>query len=429
MFQHRLWVALLLVSMFCTSTLSAQDCPSSRLKANHQAYVVSPEGINFYGELGDEATISQIIADGEVISIYEANECVDGKLWAYILYAGRIGWVIEWDAANDAYVIDPVPMPDNVVTSESIIISVAWLPNGELIFGTNNGLESTETGLIDTIDSTGSVNVLTHPALPNLVATATGWGLVRIYDLTANEVLYEAVYGTGEDMGIEGNVTDVVGFNEDGSRLFVQTPDAVMLLDTATWEEVWSYPISLDKSAYSPDGRWVAFAGYGQFEPALPNDTQIQLLEIETGTLYPLSREDLATTLFSFSFSSDSQTLFAGDNKGNIQAWSVEDQILTDIARTTLDESEYRFITDIRDLPQDNLILAAVRTASFNSISDDEIVVYQDGTLLGRWTTEQPFEAARGIVISPDGTQLAILLDHLVWLESVETFKANIQAD
>lgn len=429
MFQHRLWVALLLVSMFCTSTLSAQDCPSSRLKANHQAYVVSPEGINFYGELGDEATISQIIADGEVISIYESNECVDGKLWAYILYAGRIGWVIEWDAANDAYVIDPVPMPDNVITAESIIISAAWLPNGELIFGTNNGLESTETGLIDTIDSTGSVNILTHPALPNLVATATGWGLVRIYDLTANEVLYEAVYGTGEDMGIEGNVTDVVGFNEDGSRLFVQTPDAVMLLDTATWEEVWSYPISLDKSAYSPDGRWVAFAGYGQFEPTVPNDTQIQLLEIETGTLYPLSREDLATTLFSFSFSSDSQTLFAGDNKGNIQAWSVEDQILTEIARTTLDESEYRFITDIRDLPQDNLILAAVRTASFNSISDDEIVVYQDGTLLGRWTTEQPFEAARGIVISPDGTQLAILLDHLVWLESVETFKANIQAD
>jgi len=429
MLHHRLWAVLLLVSMFWTSGGHAQECPASRLTPNHQAYIVASEGLAFYRELGDDATDMQSIANGEVISVFLTNQCIDGKLWAHIVYSERIGWVVEWDSASDSTFIDPVMMPDSVITESGTITSMAWLPDGGLMLGTNEGLERHPAVEPALIDPEGRLTVLTHPDLPNILATATAWGLVRIYDLTTAEIVYEAVYGTGEDMGIEGNVTDVVGFNEDASRLLVQTPDSVMLLDTATWREIWSYPISLNKSAYSPDGRWIAFADYARFNAAQPNITQIQLLEVETETLYGLSREDLVTTLFSLSFASDSQTLFAGDNKGNIQSWSVEDQALTNITRTTLGDSEYRFVNAIRDLPQDNWVLAAIRTASFSSISDDEIVVYQDGVLVGRWTTEEPFEAAQAIAVSPDGTQLAILLDGVVWVESVETFKANIHPE
>lgn len=423
---------LLLVSIFSTFTVRAQECPASRLTPYHRAYIAATDGVAFYTERADDSTYKETIANGEILDVFITDQCIDGKLWVHVVYANSVGWVVEWDSTHDTYVIDPVIMPDNVITESGSISSVAWLPDGGLIFGTNSGVIQHGNPESTLIDSEEFSAVSTHPALPNFLATAAVWGLIRIYDLSTNEIQHETVYGFGgPDVGIIGNITAVVGFNEDASRVLIQTPDSVILLDTSTWQEVWSYAIPLEKSAYSPDGRWIAFAGYVPFEPEQPNLTQIQLLEVETGEIYGLSREDLATVIFSFRFSSDSQTLFAGDNKGNLQAWSVEDKTLTNIASTTLGDDEYRFINDIVDLPQDNLILVAVRTASFGSSdSDDEIVVYQDdGTLVGRWTTEQPFAGAYAIVPSPDGTQLAIILDNVVWVESVETFKANIHAE
>lgn len=427
-FTKRIWQTLwIVVGALCVAfalppAVQAQECPPSNLIVGQQARITEGNANRFRDEPNRNARIISEIAGGTVIRIVDINVCADGVLWARIIHDEKIGWTAE--ALNGDVFVTPIQPPERAWIIPELSTTLAWSSTGEVAVAFSNGIvlfDSDDAELTTTrqIAELAFDRLVFSPSNPTILAASAGYGVVQIWDIEQASLLYQSVLGSGADMLIEGNLTEIVGFSADGTRLLIQEPEALVILDTASWTETWRYEVSLDLSAFSPDGQWIVWTNYGDFNAPLT------LLNVNDEQVRQAPRLPNQSTIFSLRFSPDGQTIVASDNKGALQSWSLEtleNRLLYQLPILYTD-SIYLFVNDLHYSADGALLLAG--TGKYPPTPGTaELWLFNDNQAL-RWRPSDTFEQVRQILFSSDGTQLLILADSTLLIRSLDELLLN----
>lgn len=420
-------LGIFLLSLALPATAQAQECIPSGLVKNQYARITEGSANRLREEPNREARLIGEIPGGSTVQVLSTNQCTGNILWALVIYDNKIGWTAE-AIGNDVFVL-PIPPTEGTLNLDAYILDVAW-SGGRIALATSGDgflvLNDSDLNAAPLKLSSGRIDRLhISPSNLDIVAVSSGYGLLEVWDVAQGTLLYQNVLGDPNALGIVGNVTEVVGFSADGTRLLVQEPEDFVLLETSNWQEVWRYPLVVDQSAFSLDGSWIAYGNYDD-----DFNFRFSLMDAVSQTISPTADvSEKFEVLFSISFSPDGRDLFVGDNRGNIERIPLTDGLPTQsLASPSLAEDDYIFVSDFAFSPEGNMMAVAMSDRSGQGQPRAEVQLYQQNQLLGVWRDATPIQAVNALTFSPDGTQLALVIDGTVALKSLFDFTAQLTA-
>jgi WD40 repeat protein len=197
------------------------------------------------------------------------------------------------------------------------------------------------------------------------------------------------------------------------------------LLDTATGDQITAFippDWSNGEVAYmgamnltlSPDG-----ALFGIY------DGLVRLLPVDAATETPtdLDRDVIEAFVTALDFSPDSQNLIVGDGDGNLQMWNVET-----LERTSFIRGEQRSTSSNQ---VNDVLFAADNSVVYTAESDPHAVVRafsaETLTTVNALDFGPSTSAAVALALSPDGTQLAVVVNETVRIIDTATFSQVAQ--
>jgi len=240
---------LILVGNMPVFRVDAQECLPTRLAIGHEAQVTPGTANRIRSQSNtDSEQVGQIPA-GEVMTILDGPQCMDGFLWWRINYDGIEGWTVEANAID--YFLElysdvvKVTATANDIKSCTIETQLQVNAYGRVNSTTPSrlrdeaGTSGEQVGQVDPLDI---FQVIDGP----ICADRFNWWQVRVNDLEG-----WLAEGDGDTYYVE-MVTDPAIFaititperplisysaswNADGSRLAIATSNGVLIYNTADW--------------------------------------------------------------------------------------------------------------------------------------------------------------------------------------------------
>jgi uncharacterized protein YraI len=384
------------------------------------------------------ALIGQVFNDQNLI-LLEGPVCAEGFTWWRIDYKGDIGWTVE--SSSDDYFMDgvaatetplptstptitPTPSPtatpafigfmeprEAVWTSDGSQIVVSTENSGLFIFDADN-LDAPPVQLLEEqfIESLAA-----HPTQPELVALimtspksdASSYRVV-LFDI-ANDEETELI-----DFSQEGFASGLQFAAERPRLMYIENGNLVGR-DLDSDDEFLVFRPSLTESDFF---NFVAISADGETYAATSALDDYRFSDVYTGPygMNPIQIEigggigDLA----GLALNSDGSTVAVGTVNASLSAWTLPDLELSEFLRRIESTTSNTINAMIFD-QQGRLITAE---------SDPQAVirVYSMPSMT-LFNTYNPrgFTTARDVSLSPDGTQMAVVLDDVVHIVDVAT--------
>jgi WD40 repeat protein len=419
-----------------TTPASSGDCVlAPRLVVGQQGNLTS----NIPSRLRDAAgTAGQQIGQLEPLDTFtllEGPVCLDGINWWRVEAGDVEGWTAE--GADGEYFLESVPIvPTSTPAFLPLPASYAldWSSDGAYIaVGTAEGVfifdaHNWQTPPVQFLTEYGVTSVAFNPAAPNLLAVNPE-GIeeigVRIIDVETGEnaqFLFKLELFPDVSQGLR---IQELTFTNDGTKLGMNSNYRLSVLELESGSSIYDIRprdygngdiqfVGFTTTAISPNGEWMA----GEY-PSEPTNfvfaftigtTETELLPIEGLTI-----QDTVTTI---AYSRESDRFVIGAANGNLRMWTVPDFEYTSFIRGERSTTSNR-INDVAFSPTEPILvtaesdpLAVVRVFDAYTLEQLEATVLED-TVGG----------ARALVFSPDGTQLAVLVDDTVLILDTTTFE------
>lgn len=414
--KRRFLISLLLTSLVVVMSnfapLSfAQDCPEPRLEIGGRGRVTPglPNRIRTLPSTSGEQ-IGEIPA-GSVFDVLAGPECAEGFLWWNIAFGGLVGWTAEGNA--DGYFAEPVTLSYVGLPNAK---AVAWSADGTRIaVGTSDGVYLFDTGDFaapPTLFLAGSQvdDLAFHPIAPHLLAVKQYVNerySAAVYDLEAGRK--RLILAPERPSGLVNSLT----FNVDAALVALNSAGFIEVYDTETGRTRYSFQLQADPpmrlGAISPDGVLLA-ASDGAAVVVIPVGAGRDLLRY-------LDRETIDDTVLALTISPDNRGVLVGDAAGNLQLWNVTTGIYTSFIRSQRSNTSNR-VNDVLFNPNN--------TAIYTAESDPHAVIrsFNVQTLEALQTLDfgPDTNAAVALATSPDGTQLAVVVNDTVRIVDTATF-------
>jgi hypothetical protein len=355
-----------------------------------------------------------IILDGPV--------CADGIQWWQVDASGAVGWTaegVDGDYFVEMLALVPTPTPAYIGLNEAQ--AIAWSADGARIaVGTRDGLYLFDAGDPDAepellLPGVEVFELAFHPENPDLIAVAQYDDenfSASLLNLSDGEVVLPLA--PARPVGVLSGLT----FSADGALLALNSAGQATVIDLEDSEATfavlppdWSngevaYMGAMDLTL-SADGTLLGI--YDGVVRALPVGGEItELIEFD--------RDMIEDTVLALAFSPDATRLIVGDVAGNLQMWEVETGERTSFIRgersnTSNAVEDLRFTADgARLITAESDPNAVVR--AFDALTLQQVDVLDFGTETAR---------ARALAFSPDGAQLAVIVDDTVRLLDAAT--------
>ncbi|MBN1679387.1 MAG: hypothetical protein JW966_03795 [Anaerolineae bacterium] len=445
------------------AAVSAPACAGNmpvRLAVGMQGRAITTGSINIRDVpgLSDTNTVAGLLLPGAEFTVIGGPQCATDQTWWQISYNSSVGvttgWVMEGDAAENDYWLEPVggvqtvqqpvgPVGGAPISSlnaaqlqpamrqplaqpiqraafvgrqpTDVLVSTAL--DGSLAYydGTSYTPKTTPMGhpgafvyLLDAAVPAAS------PPLYAMVEQGSSGAVVWVWESTADDPST-----IREKFGFQlGSSANALALSADGKYLAVgmgtlfavdpTTPNEVVLWDVELGLQfaVLTHSMPVLEVAFSPDGRLLAVAEDANTVRVWDIATQTEIATLEGGTSI-LAGENLA-------FSPDGTLLASAGNDGAVYVWDITVPVLRFMLQVT-DQSPVRFVAFSPDGstlavsgvdPLDREISAGI--SLWSTALGTQLVAFPDFT-----------ETMTGLTFSRDGTQLIALSDQSWWVWTV----------
>lgn len=352
----------------------------------------------------------------DIVQILEGPVCANGINWWRVDASGVVGWTAE--GVDGEYLLEMlalvptatppyigIPHPLAITWSaDGATIAVGTLDNGVFLFDATD-FDAPPTQILEdyTVPS-----LVFHPEQPNLMALNMNIDdnlTLNLIDAETGEVLLPIV--GDRPIGIINSAT----FSADGTQLGFNNGGTPTVIDPETGEQLFGIVLkdwSNGQVAYmgasrltlSPDGTLIGVY-----------DGRVRLVPVgdASETAIDLDRDVIDEVVLTLAFNPENNNLIVGDIAGNLQMWNAETLQRTSFIRGQRSNSSNRVNELVFDADGTVVVTAesdpnaVVRV--FNAVSLQQVDVLDFGPST---------DMARGLVFSPDGSQLAVLVDDTV---------------
>jgi len=279
---------LLVFSNIYSVRVDAQECLPTRLAIGDQARVTPGAANRIRAQSNTSSEQVGQIPAGEVLTILDGPQCVDGFLWWRINYNEIEGWTVEASAPDyflEPYVtVTPANDTENCLTETRLQIGgygqVSTTTPSRLRLASSTGAEQ-----IGQVDPTDIFQVVDGP----VCADGFNWWQVAV-----NGIMGWLAEGDSETFYVEP-VTDPLitgtsttelpliaysaSWNVDGSRVAIATSNGVFIYDTTDWKIL---PSQLDEGIITTD---IAFS---------PTDSNLLVMKGTENALFRFRAYDIS---------------------------------------------------------------------------------------------------------------------------------------
>lgn len=366
----------------------------------------------------------------DTVLVVDGPVCLDGINWWRVSVGSTTGWTAEGlDGEYFLESIAPTPTPVPLYDSLPTAYDLDWNADGTLIaVATADGVfifNSADWSAPpqQLLEGSRVVSLAFNPQAANQLAISTSY-----YDATNDldrSVLYHIDVETGDTLStISGQFFGMyrdLSFSDDGLTLAANSTGYFVAFDVATGELDYEVQpqnygnfdlqfIGFTITAFSPDGGWIAgaypggtdsggvvsFVFVGEY-----GASQSDLIGIET-----VSIPEVITVI---AFSPESDRFVLGGENGNLRMWTLPDFDYHSFIRGERSTTS-NWVTGIAFSPTEPVLataegdpLGVVRIFDATTLQQQQATVLPDSV-----------GAAAGLVYSPDGSHIAVLIDNTV---------------